>query len=287
MEGKASTPCAECQRLRTQVGALQAQFDALQATVAQLQAQLAQARKDSSTSSKPPSSDLVKPPKPAPPDGTDKRQRGGQPGHPHHQRQVFPPELLNGGAHSYALELCPACGRGLQAADGPPRVVQQIEIEVVPLCITEPRALAAWCPHCQKIHYASWPPGIEQGGLVGPRLATLIAYLKGACHASYSTIRKFLRDVLQLTISRGQLAKVIGKVSQALDGPYQELLEKLPAQARLNVDETGHHDQGEQWWTWCFRASLYTLFKIDPTRSGDVLLDVLVLQRYGDRFRCL
>jgi transposase len=58
-------------------------------------------------------------------------------------------------------------------------------------------------------------------------------------------------------------------------GPYQELLEQLPAQARLNVDETGHHDQGEQWWTWCFRASLYTLFKIDPTRSGDVLLDVL------------
>src|SRR5262249_30007856 len=89
------------------------------------------------------------------------------------------------------------------------------------------------------------------------------------------TIRKFLRDVLQLTISRGQLAKIIGKVSQALDQPYQELLDQLPSQARLNVDETGHKDRGERWWTWCFRASLYTLFKIDPTRSGDVLLEVL------------
>ena len=28
-------------------------------------------------------------------------------------------------------------------------------------------------------------------------------------------------------------------------------------------------------WTWCFRAGLYTLFKIDPTRSGDVLIEVL------------
>jgi transposase len=28
-------------------------------------------------------------------------------------------------------------------------------------------------------------------------------------------------------------------------------------------------------WTWCFRASLYTLFKIDPHRSGDVLIAVL------------
>jgi transposase len=28
-------------------------------------------------------------------------------------------------------------------------------------------------------------------------------------------------------------------------------------------------------WTWCFRAGLYTLFKIDPTRSADVLIAVL------------
>src|SRR5207248_2198653 len=73
----------------------------------------------------------------------------------------------------------------------------------------------------------------------------------------------------------GQLAKIIAKVSSALEQPYQELLDKLPLQSRLHVDETGHPDQGERWWTWCFRASLYTLFKIDPTRSGDVLLEVL------------
>jgi hypothetical protein len=28
-------------------------------------------------------------------------------------------------------------------------------------------------------------------------------------------------------------------------------------------------------WTWCFRAELYTLFKIDPHRGADVLLEVL------------
>jgi len=65
---------------------------------------------------------------------------------------------------------------------------------------------------------------VERGGLVGPRLTTLIAYLKGACHASYSTIRKFLRDVAQLTLSRGQLAKVIAKVSQALDTPLSRIV---------------------------------------------------------------
>ncbi len=30
------------------------------------------------------------------------------------------------------------------------------------------------------------------------KLTTLIAYLKGVCHASFSTIRKFIRDVVPL-----------------------------------------------------------------------------------------
>ncbi len=102
-----------------------------------------------------------------------------------------------------------------------------------------------------------------------------VPYLKGFCHASFSTLRKFLRDVVRVTIARGQLAKVIGKVCTALEDPYQELLATLPGEPLLNVDETGHKDKGQRLWTWCFRASLYTLFKIDPTRSGDVLIEVL------------
>src|SRR5215471_14311755 len=87
-------PCATCQRLQAQLDALQARYEALEATVAQLQRQLAAARKDSSNSSKPPSSDIVKPPKPPPLPGLERRQPGGQPGHPAHQRELFPPELL-------------------------------------------------------------------------------------------------------------------------------------------------------------------------------------------------
>ena len=60
-----------------------------------------------------------------------------------------------------------------------------------------------------------------------------------------------------------------------MERPYEELLEHLPTAARLNLDETGHKRNGDRMWTWCFRAGLYTLFKIDPTRSGDVLIEVL------------
>jgi transposase len=276
MRAKATAHCPNCRRLQARVDVLEAELAALKEVVAQLSRQLAAARKDSSTSSKPPSSDIVKPPKPPPPPGQAQRQIGGQPGHPKHERAAFPPESVNAGSFDHRLDSCPACGQDLQPAlTIPPRVVQQIDIPEVPLSIQEHRSHPGWCPHCRKMYEAPLPPGIKRGGLVGPTLTTWIASLKGACHASFSTIRKFLRDVVRVTISRGQLAKIIGKVSQALEQPYEELLEDLPIQARLNIDETGHKQNGARMWTWCFRASLYTLFKIDPTRSGDVLIEVL------------
>ena len=65
------------------------------------------------------------------------------------------------------------------------------------------------------------------------------------------------------------------KVSAALSGPYQDLLGRLPHQGRLNVDETGHKDNGKAWWTWCFRVELFTLFKIESSCGSQVLLKVL------------
>jgi transposase len=263
-----------CQRLQAQVDALTTTVAQLQATLAQLQGQLAAARKDSSTSSKPPSSDLVKPPPPPPPAGQDKRQRGGQPGHPKHERALFPPDQV-GVFLEHPLHGCPCCGGPLRRNGGLARVVQQVDVEPARLTVQQHTCPEYWCAHCRKCYQAALPGAIAEGGLVGPRLTTLIAYLKGFCHASFSTVRKFLRDVVGVTLSRGQLAKVIGKVTTALDGPYQELLQALPAERRLNVDETGHKDGGQRMWTWCFRASLYTLFQVDPTRSADVLIRVL------------
>src|SRR5215218_5799074 len=240
MRTKGTVRCTNCRRLQARVDALEAELAALKLVVAQLGQQLAAARKDSSTSSKPPSSDIVKPPKPPPPQGQDKRRIGGQPGHPKHERVAFPPESINGGAFDHRLDGCPSCGQGLRPMRTvPPRVVQQIDVREVPLSIQEHRSHPGWCPHCQKVYEAPLPPGIARGGLVGPSLTTLIAYLKGACQASFSTIRRFLRDVVRVTISRGQLVKIIAKVSAALEQSYQELLDDLPGQARLNVDETG------------------------------------------------
>src|SRR5437762_14367201 len=113
MGTEATAPCANCQRLQAQVDALSATVAQLQASLAQVQAQLAAARKDSSTSSKPPFSDIVKPPKPQPPPAQDKRQAGGQPVHPKHERLAFLPGVLTAPPHDYVTEMFPDCCLGL------------------------------------------------------------------------------------------------------------------------------------------------------------------------------
>ena len=245
----------------------------LRERIAALEAELAKAKKDSSNSSKPPSSDLVKPPKPPRKDG-QKRQPGGQPGHEQHLRTDFPPEAIDQ-VVPYTLDCCPDCGGKLRPFERPANVLQQVEVTAAPTIVTEHRANAYWCSHCHKSHFVSLPEAVEKAGLFGPRLTALVAYMKGVCHASFSTIRKFLRDVVGVSVSRGYLVKLIAKVSRSLAGAYSELLDRLPGEATLNLDETGHKENGERLWTWCFRAQSYTLFRIDKSRGSEVLVEVL------------
>ena len=264
---------AQVRQRDERIAALECQNAQLAAQVARLTEQVARLSKNSSNSSKPPSSDIVKP-KPPACRGRGKRKIGGQPGHPRHDREPFGAEELDD-TRRYQLDRCPDCGGKLSPGRAEARVVQQVEVMDRPVEIIEHRSEACWCCRCRKHVYAPLPPAVEKGGLAGPNLTALVAYLKGVCHASFSTIRKLFRDVLKIRISRGQLVKLIGKVTASLAGMYDDLLARLPGESRLNVDETGHKDNGKPYWTWCFRAELYTLFKIDCSRGSDVLIETL------------
>lgn len=265
---KPTIRCAGCAKHQRELLELKQQ-------VALLKAELAKARKNSRNSSKPPSSDITKP------KGDDKKKRkgkkrkpGGQKGHPRHERPAFDESEID---HfwDYAFDCCPDCGGPVEESGQPPITIQQIELAKVLTQIDEHRAQSCWCSNCQKMHQAPLPKPLRKVGLVGPKLTALIAYLKGVCHCSFSTIRKLLRNVLGLKISHGKLVGLIRKTSDSLDDAYQLLLDMLPSEARLNVDETGHKDNGDRMWTWCFRAAVFTLFKISPSRGSKVLLEVL------------
>ena len=281
--GKAAVVEVLC---RQQAGlvAVQQQNELLRQKVALLEQEIARLSKDSSTSHKPPSSAITRPPrrdKPGrgkaagqPPNG-EKRKQGGQPGQPKHNRELLPAEVVER-VQPYGLGCCPRCeSEEVWLVDAPPRVHQQVELREIVWEVEEHRAYAYYCRDCEALQYAEFPEAVVKEGLFKERLTALVAYMKHVGHASFSTIRKFLRDVLGVPVSRGYLAKLIQKVSAALEQPYAELLARLPLETRLNVDETGHKENGERFWTWVFKAELYVLFRIDKSRGSAVLIEVL------------
>ena len=249
-------------------------IESLQEQIKALEAKVAKLSKNSSNSSKPPSSDDITKPKSKTKKKKGKRKIGGQAGHERHERSLFAADEIDK-LHPYILNACPDCHGEVSIMDGKPRITQQVELIEVPLIREEHRSYPVWCPKCNKIHYMPFPPEVYKEGLFKERLTSLVAYMKNVCHASFSTIRKFIRDVLGEKVSRGYLRKVIEKVSVSLEAPYNELLDRLPLETIVNVDETGHKENGDKFWTWVFKAELYVLFKIDKSRGSKVLIDVL------------
>lgn len=274
--------CRNCERLGKRVAELERQLAAALARIEELERQLAAACKDSSTSSKPPSSDIVKPPRPTLKTRTGrrrKRRRGGQPGHPRHERTLFPPEKVD----KVWIYEWPASSLN---SDWKPlddfQTIQQVDLVPKLFEVAEHRARLYRHRLTGEVVAATLPNEVMRGGLIGPRLSALIAYQKGACHMTYRVIQTFLEDVLQLDLSTGQLVKIVGKASEALVPCYQDIQAALPACVMVNVDETGHPENGDKLWTWGFHSpgpDGFTCFHIDPARSSDVLKEFL-----GDTF---
>jgi transposase len=95
---------------------------------------------------------------------------------------------------------------------------------------------------------------------------------------SYTSIQTFLADVLGLKLSTGQLGKITQKASAALGDCHAQLQATLPGQPAMNIDETGHPENGQRLWTWGFHVpgpQGFTWFHIDPSRSTEVLYEFL------------
>lgn len=249
----------------------EARIAQLEARVAELEEKLAALLKNSSNSSKPPSSDIVKPPKPK---SSGPRMLGGQKGHPGFFRKLFPIERVDE-IQEHRLSQCPSCKFPLGAEhETEPWIHQVTELPEKLTHVTEHRRVGYLCPGCHQQLYAPLPRGIE-GEIFGPRLQSLVVYMKAALHGSYTSLEEFMQEVFEIQVSRSGLANQIKTVSPALEVPYQELQGALAQQSHLHIDETGHKDNGNRYWIWAFCTKLFGFFTVEASRGSQVLKKVL------------
>ena len=267
--------------LRQLVADLQERLQRQDERIAELELQLAKAQKDSSTSSKAPSSDIVKPPK-KPTNRRQKRQRGGQKGHQRNRREPLPPGRVDE-TTCHEIDADEIHQRQLTPTDEF-EIIQHIELLEFPIYVTEHRLRK----YRDRDGNTVLPevPGLKDQALFGPRLLALIGWLKSRGHASYTTIATFMNDVLQVPVSRGYLAKRCnGVISASLAEAHDVLKAAIPAQDTLGSDETSLKNNGKKHWIWCLTAPLFTVFHIAASR-GRKVLEELIGSDYEGHLHC-
>lgn len=241
----------------------------------QLKKKIAQLQKNSTNSSKPPSSDNPsdKKERPTCKNGSGNRKPGGQPGHKGSKRCLISVEQVDDLIHHYP-DRCADCGKKLpqdETADeiGAPFRWQVAEIEPIRPTVTEHQAHTVLC-ECGCQTSASLPKEVVKSNF-GPRLSSIIAYLATVLHVSRRGTQEFCQTILNVDIALGSVQNLLEDTSAALDPVDRQLRDALPKEPVINADETGWRDR----WLWIFVGSAFIYFQVAKSRGSKVLVDVL------------
>jgi transposase len=223
-------------RLETVLAERDARIEALTRRVAELEALL---RKNSRTSSKPPSSDgLLKPPPRSRRERTD-RAPGKQPGEPGFTlRQVTVPDEVV----VHRPDRCGGCDRPLRRAAVVSVEARQVfDLPPVALRVVEHRLQHRRC-RCGTVTMAAVPAGVGGPVQYGPRVRAIGAYLVGYQHLPYERACETLADLLGVGMSTGTLVAVMTRTSGGLT-PFLEVVRTAIAVAPVaHFDETVRHE---------------------------------------------
>ena len=248
--------------------------------ISDLERQLALRLQNSTTSSKPPSSDGVAGEQR--PRGSrrnkSRRKPGGQPGHGGHWRGLAPASRVDKVVEVFPVR-CRHCMGGLPAdgrntsTEGEPRRHQVTELPRIEAHITEYQCQRVVCRQCGKTTQAELP--LEVRGHFGPELTALIAYLTVVCRMPRRVVLELVEQVLGIPLSLGSVQNSWEETSEAVAEPCAELERQLPNEPVLNADETGYRTSGEKRWLWAFVAPGFVFYKIALSRGTEVLVQLL------------
>jgi len=269
----------EIEKLREQVAERDQQIADAEKQIADLERQLALRKRNSTNSSKPPSSDGL---------GGVQRRRcslrkksgrkpGGQPGHMGQER----PRVEKPDRTEEVLPLqCKHCGAALpQAPEGRQtegdvfcRQIVDLPEMILPV-VTEYQYPKVVCPCCQKGTRAELRS--EHAQEIGERLTAVASYLMSARKMTRRDVRGTLQDLFGVDISVGSVQKAWEETADAVAAPYAELEEALPTEPVLNSDETGSRTNGDKRWVWVLCSSWFVFYRIAGSRSVEVLIQLL------------
>lgn len=268
----------QLQQAQATIGRLEQENERLKGRERELEMRVGQ---DSSTSSKPPSSD--------PPWDREARRkarnerkakkrskkRGAKKGHPGtHRRAVAASEVEQ--VQEHRPEHCEQCGERFDAEAARPAWRHQlVELMQVEARIVEHRGYEGVCGHCGHAQASARPEWLVRTGSFGPRLRALMAMLVASYRLSRRQVQRLLRQVWGIRISLGAVSENEARVSKPLAPVYQDAHQQAVQSARAHADETTWLSHDELAWLWTMVTPELVIYRIDARRTTEAAQRIL------------
>jgi transposase len=268
--------------LQVQLDDAQARLGQQRGQIRQLQQQLADTKAKlnthSSNSSLPPSSDRFhRKRRPPPPPDQPRNKRGGQPGHPRHQRLLVPSEQVRQTIPCKPTT-CRRCGKPLTGNDPDPLRHQVAELPVVVPEVVEYQLHRLSGPCCHTSTCGTLPSFVQ--GPFGPRLEATLALLAGQYRLGLRPVVALAADLGGLDISTGMVSKLRTRTADALLWPWKQLARYIRTQD-VNIDETPWREKKKRAYLWAAVTPLAAVFRIATGRTAEIAQQLLGKQYAG------
>lgn len=231
---------------------------------------------DSSTSSKPPSSDgLTK--RPAKPRVKGLRAPGKQAGSDgRHLSQVTEPDVVI----EHEPYSCGSCGSSLVDAELVQSETRQVaDLPPMQLVWTEHRSRRRRCS-CGHVTAGVFPHGVSAPAQYGPNMRAAATYLCSYQHVPYERARQTFVDLLGADVSVGWIVSSIGRLSDAVAPSVELIADQLASGELLHVDETGCRVEGCLHWTHVASTDWHTHLSVHERRGRVAMHDAGILPRF-------
>lgn len=171
----------------------------------------------------------------------------------------------------HRAECCPDCGGSLKrCSQSRDRYIEDVPLEVH---VETVRHIIHrdWCPSCRKAVEPVITDALPNSS-IGNGILVLSAWLHYALGNTISQILSVFNFHLQFTMSQGGLVQMWHRLADILLAWYEEIAEDIQNAGVLHGDETGWRVNGKTHWLWCFTSKAATIFTIERSRAGPVVL---------------
>ena len=246
--------------------------EALQSALIEIEQLKARLGLDSTTSSKPPSSDGLKKPtiEPALPRGQGKK-RGGQPGHKGdtlHFSEVIDETVV----HLSEAEHC-GCGRKVDSSQGSLKSErrQEFDLPVRMVHVREHRLLEVTCS-CGQVHCATFPEHVSAPVQYGSGVHALVQLLNVEYNVGVDKVGNLFANLGFGHINPHTVISSVHRGAYLAEAPVSQIKEAILQSEVAHADETGARVAGKLHWVHGIGTQFYTYLFCHEKRGAQALL---------------